>query len=94
MSDIAKNNKTTIQIFIAIAVIATGLFIYLNWYISPDEVTEKVTIIANTPDGCIAESFDGFPVNIGPCDAKQGDVIVGTYDAKIKERQILMNPTN
>lgn len=93
MTDLAKNNKTTIQIFIAIAIIAIGLFLYLNWYVSPDEITERVKIIANTDDGCIAESFDGFPVNIGPCDAEPGEFILGTYDGKIKEREILMNPT-
>ena len=93
MSDIVKNNKTTIQVFIGVAVIAAGLFVYLTWYVSPDEVTEKVKIIANTQDGCIAESFDGFAVNIGECDAKPGEVIVATYDAKVKERAILMNPT-
>lgn len=59
---------------------------------SPDEITEQVKIIANTADGCIAESFDGFSVNIGPCDAKVGDVVVGTYDGKINERAAMMNP--
>ena len=93
MSDIAKNNKTSIQITIAIILVAGGLFAYLNWYVAPDEVTEKVKVIANTAEGCIAESFDGHSVNIGPCDAQPGEIIVGTYDAKIKERQLLMNPT-
>lgn len=93
MSGGIKNNKFTIQVFIGVAVIAVGLFVYLTWYVAPDEVTEKVKVIAITEDGCIAESFDGFAVNIGQCDAKAGDVIVATYDAKIKEREILMNPT-
>ena len=93
MSDFTKNNKTTIQAFIAVAVIAVGLFVYLNWYVSPDEVTERVKVIAITDDGCIAESMDGFSVNIGHCDAEPGEFIVGTYDAKIKERRALMNPT-
>ncbi|MGH1522054.1 MAG: hypothetical protein ACRBB2_06825 [Nitrosopumilus sp.] len=93
MSDIVKNNKTTIQVFIGVIVIATVLFLYLTWYVSPDDVTEKVKVIANTEDGCIAESDDGFAVNIGKCDARAGDIIVATYDAKIKERAILMNPT-
>ncbi|AJM91584.1 hypothetical protein [Nitrosopumilus piranensis] len=93
MSNLTKNNKTTIQITITIIVIAGGLFAYLNWYVAPDEVTERVKMIANTPDGCIAESSDGFSVNIGPCDAEPGEFIIGTYDAKIKERRALMNPT-
>ena len=93
MTDMIKNNKITIQIFVGVIVIAAVLFAYLTWYVSPDEVTEKVKVIANTEDGCIAESFDGFAINIGQCDAQAGDVIVATYDAKIKERAILMNPT-
>ena len=83
----------TIQVFIGVAVIAVGLFVYLTWYVSPDEVTERVKVIANTEDGCIAESFDGFAVNIGQCNAEPGEVIVASYDAKIKEREMLMNPT-
>jgi len=93
MGESLKNNKTTIQIFIAVAVIGIGLFVYLKWYVSPDEVTEKVEVIANTGDGCIVETFDNFAVNIGPCDAQPGEIIVATYDAKIKERALLMNPT-
>lgn len=88
-----ENSKFTIFLVILILAVAGSLFGYLNWYVAPDEVTEQVKIIANTADGCIAESFDGFSVNIGPCDAKAGDVIVGTYDKKINERAILMNPT-
>ena len=68
------------------------LFAYLTWYMSPNEITEQVTIIANIADGCIAESSDGFSVNIGPCDAKVGDVVIGTYDGKINERAAMMNP--
>lgn len=94
MGDTIKNNKVTIQIFIGVAIVAVGLFVYLTWYVSPDEVTEQVKVVANTEDGCIAESFDGFAVNIGLCDAKAGEVIVATYDAKLKERAALMNPTN
>ena len=73
--------------------VAASLYGYLTWYVSPDMVTERVKVVANTADGCIAESSDGFSVNIGPCDAEPGDFIVGSYDAKIKERRALMNPT-
>jgi hypothetical protein len=88
-----ENSKFTIFLVIAMVGVASSSLVYLAWYMEPDEVTEKVKIIANTADGCIAESFDGFSVNIGPCDAEAGDVIVGTYDGKINERAILMNPT-
>jgi hypothetical protein len=87
-----ENSKFTILLAITIVGVAVSLFGYLTWYVSPDEITEELKIIANTADGCIAESFNGFSVNIGPCDAKAGDTIVGTYDAKINERATLMNP--
>lgn len=93
MGELLKNNKTTIQIFIAVIIIGVGLFVYLAWYVSPDEITEKVEVIANTVDGCIVETFDNFAINIGPCDAQSGEFIIATYDAKIKERAILMNPS-
>ncbi len=89
----SENSKFTVFLIIAIVGVTVSLFVYLTWYVSPDEVTEKVKIIANTADGCIAESYDGFSINIGPCDAKAGDIIVGTYDKKINDRAILMNPT-
>ncbi|MGY5151741.1 MAG: hypothetical protein ACW9XA_05680 [Candidatus Nitrosopumilus sp. bin_6a] len=87
-----ENSKFTVFLVIAILGVSILLFSYLTWYMSPDEITEQVKIIANTADGCIAESFDGFSVNIGPCDAKVGDVVVGTYDGKINERAAMMNP--
>ena len=93
MKDAIKNHKVTIQAFIGVVAIAGGLLAYLMWYVSPDEVTEEVKVIAITEDGCIAESFDGYSVNIGNCDAEPGEIIVGTYDAKEKERRMLMNPT-
>ena len=93
VSDFTKNNHYTIIAFVVVAAVAGSLFAYLNWYVAPDEVTERVKVVANTDDGCIAESSDGFSVNIGPCDAEPGEFVVGTYDAKIKERRALMNPT-
>lgn len=93
MGDFLQNNKITIQAFIGVVTIAGGLFAYLMWYVSPDEVTEEVKVIAITEDGCIAESFDGYSVNVGNCNAEPGEIIVGTYDAKEKERRLLMNPT-
>lgn len=87
-----ENSKFTIFLVILILAVAGSLFGYLNWYVAPDEITEQVKIIANTAEGCIAESFDGFSVNIGLCDAKVGDVVIGTYDGKINERAAMMNP--
>ena len=93
MGDIIQNNKITFQAFVGVVAISGVLFAYLMWYVSPDEVTEEVKVIAITEDGCIAESFDGFSVKISPCNAEPGEIIVGTYDAKEKERRLAMNPS-
>jgi len=53
---------------------------------------ETVKIVANTESGCIAETMDGFPVNIGPCDANEGDIISAKVDTKLKERAAAVNP--
>lgn len=79
---------------IVILIIITSLILlsYLSWYVSPTEVAETVKIIANTESGCIAETLDGFPVNIGPCNANEGDMISAMVDSKFKEREAAMNP--
>lgn len=76
-----------------LAAIGISLFVYLMWYTAPEKVEERVKIIAVTDGGCIAETMDGFAVNIGPCQAQEGDFIVALVDQKIKERAALMNPT-
>jgi len=79
---------------IGVAILATGiiLLMYLAWYVSPNEIVETVTIIANTESGCIGETNDGFPINIGPCDSKAGDMISAMVDVKYKQREAAMNP--
>ena len=77
-----------------LAVIGISLFEYLMFYTAPEEITERVKIIAITDEGCIAETMDGFAVNIGQCSAQEGDFIVALVDQKTKERAAAMNPTN
>lgn len=70
------------------------LFVYLMWYISPVEVVERVQVIAVTSEGCIAETIDGFAVNIGQCNAAPGEHILAPVDQSVKQRAAAMNPTN
>jgi len=91
MSDWIKNNKIVIGVIIGVMVIATSLFVYLFWYDSSDKVTERVRVIANIGEGCIAETHDGFILNIGPCYAFPGEVIIVTYDVNSKKQA--MNST-
>ncbi|MDH3502785.1 MAG: hypothetical protein OEL69_09840 [Nitrosopumilus sp.] len=84
------------SILIVGGIIAAGailLFVYLMWYVSPDQIDERVKVIANTNDGCIVETFDGYAINIGSCDAQPDQYIVAPIDQKLKERAALMNPT-
>ena len=88
-----SNKKSLVIICGILAAIGISLFAYLMWYVSPDVKIEQVKIISVTADGCIAETPDGFPVNIGSCDAEVGEFISAPIDQKTKERQALMNPT-
>jgi hypothetical protein len=78
-------------------VIALGaglLFAYLMFYTAPAEKMEMVKIIAITNEGCIAETMDGFSVNIGDCNGEPNQYVNALVDQKTKERAALMNPTN
>ena len=91
----ANNSSSKKSLLVIGGVITIGavlLFAYLMWYVSPDEYTERVEVIANTEAGCIAETFDGFAVNIGDCNVQQGEYVNAVIDKKVKERAAAMNP--
>ena len=93
----AANNSSNIRSMAIVGgIIAVGamLFAYLMWYVAPEENLESVKIIAVTESGCIGETFDGYSVNIGECDASPGEWVTAYVDQKAKERAALMNPTN
>ena len=77
-----------------IALVAGLLFAYLMFYTAPAEKMEMVKIIAITNEGCIAETMDGFSVNIGDCNGEPDQYVNALVDQKIKERAAMMNPTN
>ena len=89
----SSNTKNIGIVFGILSAIGISLFIYLMWYVAPDEILERVEVIAVTDDGCIGQTMDGFPVNLGECDAQPGDIILTQVDQKAKERQESMNPT-
>ena len=90
----ASNKKSLITVGGIIAIVAVLLFAYLMWYVTPDEYTERVEVIAVTQAGCIAETYDGFAVNIGNCKVETGEYVNALIDSKVKERASLMNPTS
>ena len=89
----SSNIKSLVIVGGVIAIGAILLFAYLMWYVAPEENIERVKIIAVTEAGCIAETFDGFAVNIGTCLDKPGEYVLASVDQKTKERAALMNPT-
>ena len=76
-----------------LAAIGLSLFAYLMFYTAAEETTEWVKVIAVTQSGCIAETLDGFAVNIGECQAQEGEFVFAPVDQKAKERAAAMNPT-
>ena len=92
------NNSSNIKsLAIVGGVIAIGavlLFAYLMWYVAPEENLESIKIVAVTESGCIGETYDGYAVNIGACDASPGEWVTAYVDQKVKERAALMNPTS
>ena len=92
-SENTSNRNSTLIIGGVIAIGAVLLFAYLMWYVTPEENMETVKVIAITEAGCIAETLDGFAVNIGDCQSQPGEYISAPVDQKVKERAALMNPT-
>ena len=93
-TDKKSGKNTTLIITGAIVLVAVLLLAYLMLYTTPVETLELVKVIAVTDDGCVAETMDGYAVNIGDCNAKPDQYVNALVDQKTKERAALMNPTN
>ena len=93
-SNVQSGKKSLLIISGVLAAIGLGLFSYLMFYTAPLEEMERVKVIAITDSGCIAETMDGFAVNIGQCDVEEGSYVVAPIDQKVKERAAAMNPTS
>ena len=95
MSQGQKDSKKNFVMIVGIiAAVGLALFAYLMFYVSPEETVERVKVIAVTQEGCIAETMDGFSMNIGDCQADPGQFINAVVDQKVKERAAAMNPTS
>lgn len=88
------NKNSTFIVGGVIAIAAVALFAYLMFYTAPEENIELVKVIAVTEEGCIAETLDGFAVNIGDCQAQPGEYVNALVDQKVKDRAAAMNPTS
>ena len=73
-----------VAIIAAVAIMMTAVFPI--WNLFPNNVTETVKVVAVDENGCTIETSDEYIIHISPCNAKPGDSITATYDAKIKQR--------
>lgn len=89
----ASSKKPIIMIAGIIGGIALLGLTYMTVFVAPDLRDEMVKIISVTESGCIAETMDGFAVNIGKCNAQPGELIMAQVDQKVKQRAKAMNPT-
>ena len=88
-----SSKKSMIMVVGIIAGIALVGVSYMTIFVEPELIEEQVKVIAVTESGCIAETLDGFAVNIGQCDAQPGDILMAPVDQKVKERAMAMNPS-
>ena len=93
-SEKRSNSKDIAIVGGIIAIGAMLLFAYLMWYVAPEEVVQRVKVVAVTEAGCIGETYDGYAVNIGECDVEPGEYTIAPVDEKLKDRAAQMNPTN
>jgi hypothetical protein len=97
-ASVNKKSTSSKKSFILIGAILGGIALvglsYMFVFVEPELVEERVKVIAVTETGCIGETFDGYAVNIGQCNAQPGDIIMAPVDQKLKERAYAMNPTD
>lgn len=74
-----KTPQLKFLIIVAVATSVILVFTIAPWNILPASVTEEVSVIAVTDDGCIGESSYGRSVVVSDCDASVGDVISATF---------------
>lgn len=102
-----QKSKKKPPVIPVIALMAGGLAIMLillltPWNFVPVEVTEDITILEVTKNGCVGESVYGVSVVVSECSAQVGDVVSasfyvpamevnGFYD-KVQERVMAVEP--
>lgn len=81
------NEKLLILGGIAAAVVIMTTAVFPFWNLIPHMVTEEVTVRSSDQSGCYVETSDHFVIKIPPCNAKPGQNITATFDAKVRDRE-------
>lgn len=92
-SEKLSNVKSLVIVGGILAIVASNLFAYMMWYVSLEETTKYVKIIADTEKGCISETLDRFSTKIGACDSEPDELVLAVVDQKAKQRTIATNPS-
>ena len=73
---------------VALMVAGTAIvlvFTLTPWNFIPTQVTEDVTVLAITEQGCIGESQYGVSVVVPQCSAQVGDIVSATFNVPSME---------
>jgi hypothetical protein len=81
------NEKQYVIAGIAGAIIVMTTAVFPFWNLIPRMVSEEVQVKAVDQNGCYVQTHDGFVIHIPPCNAKPGENITATFDAKVRERE-------
>lgn len=80
-----KQNEGRLSRRVLLSTVIAGIavvivFTVTPWNFIPTEVTEDVTVIANTEYGCVGESQYGLSVVVPECSAQVGDTVSATFN--------------
>ena len=80
-----KQNEGRLSRRVLLSAVIAGIVVVIvftvtPWNYIPTEVTENVTVIANTEYGCVGESQYGLSVVVPECSAKVGDTVSATFN--------------
>ena len=74
-----KPPRLAIVSLMAAATAVILVFTITPWNFVPVQVTEDITVIGITEDGCVGESQYGTIVVVPQCSAQVGDVVSSTF---------------
>jgi len=72
-------SRRTIMALMITGLAVVVVFTVTPWNIIPTQVTEDVTVLAITENGCVGESQYGISVVVPECNAQVGDVVSATF---------------
>jgi hypothetical protein len=78
-----QENRLSRRVLLAAVIVGiavTVVFTVTPWNFIPTQVTEDVTVIANTEYGCVGESQYGLSVVVPECSAQVGDTVSATFN--------------